>query len=221
MALINCPECQNEISEHAKTCPHCGYHIKQKNFLSNKKIKKVLYIVIIAAIISISLILFLLYHLSPYEQIAVTNVNDLRNMLKDPDSFKLYEDVLVIWYTDLAGDYCFYTYIDYSAKNSYGAMVRSTAMYKGYSYVGNMEDIDDLKKDLRIKESIEPDSVSTKEMRNKILDLLSAQIPYLEYNVKVTHEAAHEELPIKNYGVKKVINVNKNKIMRVIKLQLF
>ena len=24
MALINCPECQKEISEEATTCPHCG-----------------------------------------------------------------------------------------------------------------------------------------------------------------------------------------------------
>ena len=25
MALINCPECQKEISEKVKSCPHCGY----------------------------------------------------------------------------------------------------------------------------------------------------------------------------------------------------
>lgn len=24
MALINCPECELEISSNAKTCPHCG-----------------------------------------------------------------------------------------------------------------------------------------------------------------------------------------------------
>jgi len=27
MALIKCPECKNKISEHAKTCPSCGYTI--------------------------------------------------------------------------------------------------------------------------------------------------------------------------------------------------
>jgi uncharacterized membrane protein YvbJ len=25
MALINCPECQKEISDKTKNCPHCGY----------------------------------------------------------------------------------------------------------------------------------------------------------------------------------------------------
>jgi uncharacterized paraquat-inducible protein A len=25
MALINCPECKQQISDNAPTCPHCGY----------------------------------------------------------------------------------------------------------------------------------------------------------------------------------------------------
>ncbi|MCJ7837482.1 zinc ribbon domain-containing protein [Cuneatibacter sp. NSJ-177] len=29
MALIQCPECKEEISDHAKKCPHCGYPIKK------------------------------------------------------------------------------------------------------------------------------------------------------------------------------------------------
>lgn len=28
MALINCPECKNQVSEHADTCPHCGLKLK-------------------------------------------------------------------------------------------------------------------------------------------------------------------------------------------------
>ena len=27
MALIKCPECQQNISSSAKNCPHCGYKI--------------------------------------------------------------------------------------------------------------------------------------------------------------------------------------------------
>lgn len=27
MALINCPECKKEVSDSAKTCPHCGYKL--------------------------------------------------------------------------------------------------------------------------------------------------------------------------------------------------
>ena len=35
MALIKCPECQKEISEQVKTCPHCGFRINKSN--SEKK----------------------------------------------------------------------------------------------------------------------------------------------------------------------------------------
>lgn len=33
MALINCPECNQEISEHTNSCPHCGYPIKTQDEL--------------------------------------------------------------------------------------------------------------------------------------------------------------------------------------------
>lgn len=29
MALIKCPECQHEVSEHAASCPNCGFGIKE------------------------------------------------------------------------------------------------------------------------------------------------------------------------------------------------
>lgn len=28
MALINCPECNREISDSALSCPQCGYHLR-------------------------------------------------------------------------------------------------------------------------------------------------------------------------------------------------
>ena len=28
MALIKCKECNKEVSDTAKTCPHCGYKLK-------------------------------------------------------------------------------------------------------------------------------------------------------------------------------------------------
>lgn len=28
MALINCPECEKELSDTARACPHCGYTVK-------------------------------------------------------------------------------------------------------------------------------------------------------------------------------------------------
>lgn len=38
MALIKCPECNNDISELAKSCPHCGYRIKNPKDMRNRKI---------------------------------------------------------------------------------------------------------------------------------------------------------------------------------------
>ena len=39
MALINCPECKNKISDKAESCPKCGYEIN-KNRNNNLGIKK-------------------------------------------------------------------------------------------------------------------------------------------------------------------------------------
>ena len=30
MALIKCPECDLQVSDHAIACPHCGYPINTK-----------------------------------------------------------------------------------------------------------------------------------------------------------------------------------------------
>jgi uncharacterized membrane protein YvbJ len=30
MALIKCPECENQISDNAETCPNCGYPINNR-----------------------------------------------------------------------------------------------------------------------------------------------------------------------------------------------
>ena len=34
MALINCPECKQEISDIAKQCPNCGYPLRTKKLLN-------------------------------------------------------------------------------------------------------------------------------------------------------------------------------------------
>ena len=40
MALINCPECERQISDQAKNCPDCGYPVKSEiiNYVEDKKI---------------------------------------------------------------------------------------------------------------------------------------------------------------------------------------
>lgn len=36
MALIKCPECKKKISNTIKTCPNCGYELKEED----RKVKK-------------------------------------------------------------------------------------------------------------------------------------------------------------------------------------
>jgi uncharacterized membrane protein YvbJ len=31
MSLIDCPECAQDVSEHAESCPHCGYPFQQSD----------------------------------------------------------------------------------------------------------------------------------------------------------------------------------------------
>ena len=52
MALIKCPECEKEISDTVKKCPHCGYSLKKKN---NKNI----IVKIIILVIAILLVIFI------------------------------------------------------------------------------------------------------------------------------------------------------------------
>jgi len=37
MALINCPECQKEISDKTKNCPHCGYPFENNPVVNNQQ----------------------------------------------------------------------------------------------------------------------------------------------------------------------------------------
>ena len=37
MALINCPECQKEISDKVKACPNCGYPFSNESFEENNQ----------------------------------------------------------------------------------------------------------------------------------------------------------------------------------------
>lgn len=46
--LINCPECNREISDNARTCPHCGYSIRKTN-----KTAAIVIVTIIAVIVLI------------------------------------------------------------------------------------------------------------------------------------------------------------------------
>ena len=58
MALIKCPECEHEISDTAKKCPHCGYTMKSVvKAITNNKDKYAKIIAILAIVLAIILII--------------------------------------------------------------------------------------------------------------------------------------------------------------------
>ncbi len=57
MALIKCPECENEISDNAVQCPHCGFSMKKKNLINSHRKTIVGMITIIVVVIMAVLIL--------------------------------------------------------------------------------------------------------------------------------------------------------------------
>ena len=60
MALINCPECDKEISSSATACPHCGFPILQKDNVDKKKVfPKKIWIIVIAILVFGGIFLFI------------------------------------------------------------------------------------------------------------------------------------------------------------------
>lgn len=52
MALINCPECNKEISDTSKSCPNCGYRFKKKmNDKTFKALFAIIFVIVVVAII--------------------------------------------------------------------------------------------------------------------------------------------------------------------------
>lgn len=47
MSLINCPECNKQISDKAISCPHCGYPINNRNQIGSDAINDTNYDVIL------------------------------------------------------------------------------------------------------------------------------------------------------------------------------
>lgn len=126
---------------------------------------------------------------TPEKDMALHNVQKLKDMLKDPDSFKLYDDILVIYQDINENNSVSYIYIDYGAKNSFGGMIRKTAMFKEYNYVGNYGDADGY-------------DVNAENI-DRSLDFLNAGLTYLSYQVG-TDSAKDYKIIAKNAIMKKL-----------------
>ena len=51
MALIQCPECKKQVSDTAKTCPHCGYKLNAQQVKHRNKI--ILWIIVSLLVIGL------------------------------------------------------------------------------------------------------------------------------------------------------------------------
>lgn len=158
MALISCPECGNQLSEKATSCPHCGYILRKSkmdllkdNILRYKRLITIGLIVIACGIVVFAISTT---RLNQYEQESLENCQALMETLKDPESFTLYDDILVYPCPDQNdeneseddGDPLEYDalfYISYGAANSYGGMVREIAVFQDSTYMGNFSEIEE------------------------------------------------------------------------------
>lgn len=102
MALINCPECNKEISDTVKTCPGCGYKLKKKKqhkSFKNKKQKKIFVIALaIFAVLFLSAGVFLgyKYYFVPLEKykaaIALATNQEFDSAIKEFEKLNTFKD---------------------------------------------------------------------------------------------------------------------------------
>lgn len=149
MALINCPECGNEVSDLAEACPKCGCQLSKEAVLSTEELnsaqeksaasmirtskkRRVIFLLAVALVA----IYFAFFHMSANERLALADCKQIRSMLKDPSSFVLADDIY-LYEDDEAGTLL---YIAYGYKNSYGSTCYDVSVFCEDEYEGDMGD---------------------------------------------------------------------------------
>lgn len=129
MALINCPECNHEISDTAKSCPNCGYRIGHVD--RSEQIKKYIKL---GGICIVAILIITIFYKSvtkihtPFDELTPQMTKeDVHNRFGEPDSVSKeynidgYSDALFIGlngeiniaykrYDDQKIDYVFWNY---------------------------------------------------------------------------------------------------------------
>lgn len=153
-----CAECGKEIEIDSQECPFCGCPVEQEKednatiIKINSKVKKFkLPIIITAAILIVAAITFGVFQyigslLSEDEQIAYQSAVVMKNRMRDPDSFRLYDEKFLLKvYNDEGENTITYTVFKYGGANGYGAITTDEAVFKDGEYIGNYAD--ELKED--------------------------------------------------------------------------
>lgn len=160
MALIKCPECEHEVSDKATMCPNCGCPIKGRKEIIPidiatlfNRYRKIL-IPIIAVIAILVVVLVSNGALDENEKLAYECAVEMKSLLKDPNSFQLYDEMIVLkCFGDDGHLIRTYTVFKYGGTNSYGATVTDRAIFIDGEYVTDFSDKVD--KDDDIKDSFE------------------------------------------------------------------
>lgn len=151
-----CSECGKEVPTDATECPFCGCPFEDEKVTDNnnvatspkkndfKKAKKVIIPVSIVAVIAIIVALtinIIRNNLSEDEQLAYQNAVEMKSMMRDPDSFRLYDEMFLLKHHDDDGnvDYI-YTIFKYGGANGYGAITTDEAIFKDGEYIMDYAD---------------------------------------------------------------------------------
>ena len=143
-----CSECGKEVPFDAAECPYCGCpleddekEIKKQNTKKVKKIAIPIAIIAVIAIIVIAVVNFIGSSLNEDEQLAYQNAVELKEMMKNPDSFKLYDEFFILKHHDDDGNVDFtYTIFKYGGANGYGAITTDEAIFRDGEYIMDYAD---------------------------------------------------------------------------------
>lgn len=145
-----CHECGKEISIGTEECPFCGFPLEVDDLSvipePKKAIKRKNLIIVATVIIILTCIIGFTFHyinssLSEDEQFAYQNALKMQSMMKNPDSFKLYDEmVLLKKFSEDGSLKCTYTIFKYGGTNTYGAFLTDEAIFKDHQYLMNYAD---------------------------------------------------------------------------------
>lgn len=150
-----CSECGKEVPVGAIECPYCGCPLEDEKAAdsnnvtanlgknSSKKAKKVIIPVTIIALIAIIavIVISLRGNLNEDEQLAYQNAVKMQSMMRDPDSFKLYDEMFLLKCQDDDGNVKYtYTIFKYGGANGYGAITTDEAIFKDGKYIMDYSD---------------------------------------------------------------------------------
>lgn len=165
-----CIKCGSEIPEGAVFCPKCGtkQETEQKqesdqkasiiqNTASKNQNRKTVLSVIVMVVVLLAVILgFILLtmhnkkpkapELTAEEERIVTECIQIKDNLRNPDSFKLYSVIVRDTTNDEEpnGYYKYFDMIEFGATNGYGAMDKDTYIYCDGAYIGDSDDLNEL-----------------------------------------------------------------------------